>query len=256
MKVLPLEIIKANKSARSAGIVGKNALVPRFVEDVLSRELHILDYGCGPDQIHAHRLNDLGFKVDAYDFGNNRKPGMVTKVARSSYDVVYASNVANTWSDAKMQGRALMEIHKGIKRGGLLIINYPQSPRYFEEQDSNAFKKVLETLFTVSSAGKNIFICTKQLTNIKKLIRLKNMKTKTKTATAWVIRNIKTGRFLNRNTKSVYTANLENALVYSSRASARDDRFAEEGETVNKVIINEKSRPIEVIAGNGSNCRF
>ena len=80
------------------------------------------------------------------------------------------------------------------------------------------------------------------------------MKNKTQTQTAWVIRNRKTGRYVNRLAKSDFAMKLENALTYATRQGAREDRYTDE--TVQKVLLNKKNRAIKVIGGNGPNCRF
>lgn len=77
-------------------------------------------------------------------------------------------------------------------------------------------------------------------------------KTKTKNKTGWVIRNRKTGRFLNRFAKSEYTMKLENALIYPTRSWAREETA--KMDTVNKVLLNSKLRATKVIAGNGTGC--
>lgn len=80
----------------------------------------------------------------------------------------------------------------------------------------------------------------------------KYMKTKTK-KTAWVIKNRKTGKFLNRLAKSETTAKLENALLFPTRKDAREERYADK-ETVQQVKIDKSFRAIRVIGGNGPNC--
>lgn len=79
-------------------------------------------------------------------------------------------------------------------------------------------------------------------------------KTSKQTKTGWVIRNLVNGRFLNRLAKSLYTSKIENAVVYNTRDMARRERQIGE-ETVNKVLI-KNDRPVQVLAGNGSNCRW
>lgn len=76
--------------------------------------------------------------------------------------------------------------------------------------------------------------------------------TKTKTKTAWVIKNRKTGRFLNRLAKSEFTGKIENAVLYPNRQSAREERILET-ETVMQVKT-KNDRAIRVIGGNGPNC--
>jgi hypothetical protein len=80
------------------------------------------------------------------------------------------------------------------------------------------------------------------------------MKTKTKNQTGWVIRNIKTGRFMAGKGRYDNTTKLENAALLPTRSSARDIRCIGE-ETVQKVLLKGET-PIKVIGGNGPNCRW
>ena len=79
------------------------------------------------------------------------------------------------------------------------------------------------------------------------------MKTKTN-KTGWVIRNIKTGRFLAGKGRYDNTTKLENAAYLPTRSEARESRYIGE-ETVQKVLLKDET-PIKVISGNGPNCRW
>jgi len=79
------------------------------------------------------------------------------------------------------------------------------------------------------------------------------MKTKTKqNKTGWVIRNLKTGRFLAGKGRYITTTKLENAAIIDTRSEARDIRYVGE-ETVQKVVLKDET-PIKIIGGNGPNC--
>lgn len=80
-------------------------------------------------------------------------------------------------------------------------------------------------------------------------------KTKTKQKTGWVIRNLKTGRYVAGKGRYVNTTKLENAAISATRSNAREVRYIGE-ETVQKVLLSENDTPIKVIGGNGPNCRF
>lgn len=69
---------------------------------------------------------------------------------------------------------------------------------------------------------------------------------------AWVIVNKDNPQkimFLNRTKKSQYTSKIENALLFPTRVSARGNK--NEIETVCKVTLNEKNKPIQIVCGNG-----
>jgi hypothetical protein len=126
------EIIKANKTARSKGIVGKTALVPRVVLETVSKDKVILDYGCGPNMVQSDMLKSNGFEhIDSYDFGMNLREDMRYSVLENYYDIIFCSNVFNTHSSEKMSEESITDIKSRLKKDGLLILNLPYSPRFF-----------------------------------------------------------------------------------------------------------------------------
>lgn len=162
-ETLSPQVIKANRSARSAGAVGKNALVPKIVQEMFKPEENkvILDYGSGPKMIHAENLENLGYNVSSFDFGDNWRYGMEYDVIKI-YDVIYASNVMNTWSDEIMTRESLMEIYLGLKSGGTFIGNFPVKPRYNPTMNNLKLFGIMRDIFTdVTENPKNIFICVK-----------------------------------------------------------------------------------------------
>lgn len=143
------DIYRANRSARN-GIGGKMAVVPKFVAtmlgdfNVFSSELarnlnaaittqlndKILDFGSGPYMNHTRMLRNLGYSVDAYDFGLNIRDGMVKILTPNKYGIVFASNVINVATSEYMLDSTLSLSKMTLKTGGIFIWNYPQSPRY------------------------------------------------------------------------------------------------------------------------------
>lgn len=126
------DIIKSNKTARSGGIVGRTALVPRIVLETVNKDKFILDYGCGPEMVQSNMLKSNGFEhVDSYDFGLNLRVNMRYSLSKDYYDVIFCSNVFNTHSSEKMSEDSITDIKFRLKKDGLLILNLPQSPRFF-----------------------------------------------------------------------------------------------------------------------------
>lgn len=124
------EIKIANATARTRGVVGPRAKVPRIVAQSAKPWMRILDYGAGPDATHAKLLRDLGFKVTAHEFGANVRPGIHDpKALGRRYDLVYASNVLNVQATREMLRWTLQEVHRLIDRGGSAVVNYPTKPR-------------------------------------------------------------------------------------------------------------------------------
>jgi hypothetical protein len=126
------DIIKANKTARSKGIVGKTALVPRIVLETVNKDAVILDYGCGPNMVQSVMLKEKGFShIDSFDFGLNWRESMQYSVGENYYDVIFCSNVFNTHSSEEMSEDSIVDIKHRLKSDGKLIINLPYSPRFF-----------------------------------------------------------------------------------------------------------------------------
>jgi len=169
---LPPEVTKANRSARSCGAVGKNAIIPKLVEQMFPKSFKILDYGSGPARIHQVSLELAGFDVDAFDFGKNWREGMQYEVLPNRYDLIYASNVMNTWSTAKMMSDSLTDIKNGLKINGVFLANYPKSPRYlsnypkspkyFSDITDRVMADILGNIFSeVRTLPKNVYYCRK-----------------------------------------------------------------------------------------------
>ena len=131
-----MEIKIANATSRSNGASAKNkdgsirAIVPRYVAENIYKNESILDFGAGKGAVHTKWLREEGFKVTAYDFGENCIEGLHDKNAlQKQYDVVMASNVLNVCSSQQMLETTLSQISKSLKVGGVFVCNYPASPR-------------------------------------------------------------------------------------------------------------------------------
>ena len=146
-----IEIIRSNKTARSSGAVGRNAILPRMVIEKYQKNLHVLDYGSGPNMIHSKKLKSIGYEhVDSFDFGNNWREGMQENIKSNFYDLVFASNVFNTHSSFEMSNSAIVEIYNSLKDGGFFLVNLPKSPRFFWTTDE--FSDFLAT-FRLTTIG-------------------------------------------------------------------------------------------------------
>lgn len=153
-------IKRSNRSCRTRGRVGKDAIVPKWVEQHVNRGFAVLDFGSGKDMQHVHDLRNKGFFVAGYEFGDNITNDHMQEMPRSFFDVIYASNVFNTHSNEDMTRQALTDIKKGLKRGAYLIYNMPTTPRYFWK-DLGTLSACVEEVFGVRPAKvdkRNIFI--------------------------------------------------------------------------------------------------
>lgn len=128
------EINIANATYRSKGssVFDANgnvrSVVANYIANHINKTKKILDFGCGSEFVQGKYLNDLGFNVSGWDFGNNKPKECVDSLERV-YDVVYASNVLNVISSHSMLAETLSQIYDCLKDGGMFIANYPQSPR-------------------------------------------------------------------------------------------------------------------------------
>ena len=149
----PSEIEKANKSSRSKGAVGPQAVTPRsvlqYIKDSGRNDLEILDFGAGKDAKHTYALRDVGLDVTAHDFYSNinddhHDPNALNR----KYDIVFASNVLNVQGSENMFRRTIEDILNVMKDDGIFIANFPGSPRYYFQSALDT-KKILEDYFDV-----------------------------------------------------------------------------------------------------------
>lgn len=155
------DIQKANRSFRGKGAVGKNAIIPKYVAELFDKTFQILDYGCGPAKIHIENLKLLGFaSIDGFDFGKNWRENMQYEVKSGHYDVIYASNVVNTWSTIELSEVSLDGIHNGLKPNGIFLSNLPKTPRYL--LNNSEYEKLLELNFSIRHLEANVYFCTKK----------------------------------------------------------------------------------------------
>jgi len=130
---------EVTKTARSAGAVGFNAVVPRVIKALeFDKTLSYFDYGSGPQHLHANAMIQDGFAdVTAYDLNiDDSDVGLdglkiVTSLAGfdKKYDVVYASNVLNVQLSKSLLRGTIGEISSLLESGGTFVGNYPASPR-------------------------------------------------------------------------------------------------------------------------------
>lgn len=135
----------ANSTSRNTAAIGEKALVPRYVESIAQPNMRILDFGSGKDAAHALRLRNQGLDVTAYEFGDNIIEGIHDPNAlQKTYDIVYASNVANVQSSPAMLKTTINQIFESTNPGGKAIINLPLDPRKFDALDAELLEKTLK----------------------------------------------------------------------------------------------------------------
>ena len=163
-------IKRANRSARSAGAVGRFPLCYQALRDITQTQVvddrtygpagraagrqfwpggNILDFGSGPDAIHTKMLREDGFRVTAYDFGDNVTDEVDADALSRSYEVVLASNVLNVQEEELIEA-TLNQLFDAVKPGGCLIWNYPSSPRYMGLSARQMIQRVMSLGFVAS----------------------------------------------------------------------------------------------------------
>jgi hypothetical protein len=162
------EIKIANKTARSAGAVGKNAILPRIITGRMPyRGAKILDFGAGPRIVQTLNLREEGYNVDAYDFGSNCSEVHINRTPDkiASYDIVMASNVINTLASVEAVKETLHQINWFLGMKGVALINYPQSPRKCEGLDLKKLTKLMtqefNSVMVENHNGTRVFYCHK-----------------------------------------------------------------------------------------------
>jgi len=130
------EVAAANRTARSGGAVGENAIVIRTVlqmakDDPSLLEEGVLDFGAGvPDSTgklrHVEKLKAAGFtEVAAHEFGKNFDARVHDQTAlQRQHRLVYASNVLNVQSSLDMFDATLKQlVDATADENGRLVVN-------------------------------------------------------------------------------------------------------------------------------------
>ena len=152
------DIQVANKTSRTNGAVGKNAIVPRKVREYLGaycdEEITILDFGAGKTAAHQQAMLQDGWAVTAYEFGDNVDPRFHNELAlMQTYDIVYASNVLNVQSGFDMARATIKQVADVVVTGGVLFANYPASPRKSEITPKEMEWLLMEQFGAVTRVG-------------------------------------------------------------------------------------------------------
>jgi len=153
------ETERAIRSARSKGAVGKNAIVPRILPQLMrsippsNTPKAILDFGCGKDMIHVNALREQGFNVEGYDIS---LPETEIFIKGRNYDIIYLSNVLNVQSTEEMIEDLINDVWYRLHPSGYLVANYPQSPRYLGWSTEKMLKWLQFNFASVVRVNKNL----------------------------------------------------------------------------------------------------
>lgn len=170
------EIEAVEKTARSKGAIGKNAVVPRialdFADKFLGKDSYILDFGSGKEARHTKDFREIGYNFTyAYDF-NNSSPYSMKNPQAVKWDVIFASNVLNVQTSEGMLDRTLEYLKKLCNSHTTLIVNYPKSPRKLEvtlEQLKEKFNKYFNYSFQLDKKN-HVFILNDPVKKMEKVV--------------------------------------------------------------------------------------
>lgn len=156
------EIRDMNRTARSGGAIGSNAVVPRFVilsanEFPLERTL---DYGSGPKAIHTDELRAHRIECHAWDVGDNFNPNIHwSEALNRKYNTVMMSNVLNVQPSRTHLETMLKEVVGLVNDIGRLVCNYPATPRKSDVKKKELVKILKSHFKYVVEVGTNLFEC-------------------------------------------------------------------------------------------------
>jgi hypothetical protein len=122
------DILATNKTDR--GSVKNTILYQVFAEMFEGQHLKVLDFGAGKKATHTFRLRELGFDVDAYEWGSNYRVGIHSFVLDKTYDVILMSNVLNTQPTKCCLRYTLCRVFESFcNEKTVVLANYPAEPR-------------------------------------------------------------------------------------------------------------------------------
>lgn len=157
-------IRNVNKTCRSSGCIGINAVVPKIVKLVAKNDDTILDFGAGKKAIHAAQLKKDGLDVTAYDIGENYSPDIHDENALSRvYTLIYCSNVANVQPSVAHVVHIIKLVYGALADGGKFIVNYPESPRKSTMSTAD-FETLLKLYFRITKCRTSTpaWVCVKE----------------------------------------------------------------------------------------------
>ena len=143
-------IRRVNKTCRSGGCIGINAVVPKIVKLIAKDDDTILDFGAGKKAIHAIQLKRDGLSVTAYEIGENYNPDIHDEHALSRvYSMIYCSNVVNVQPSVAHVEHIIKLVYDALADGGKFVVNYPESPRK-STMSTYDFETLLKLYFRIN----------------------------------------------------------------------------------------------------------
>lgn len=144
-KFCETDIAVAKATSRSGGAIGKNAVVPKKVRELLLPNDTVLDYGCGKHSEHVKQFLQEGVNCVGYDFHCDN-----AAVLQDKYAIVYLSNVLNVQNSEGSLRATVAEAWSCVSR--LMVANFPVSPR----KDAFASLRSSEAVYFITNILKEI----------------------------------------------------------------------------------------------------
>ena len=163
------DIVQMNKTARSSGAVGRNAIIPRYIiNHPWMHRMKMLDFGAGPKAIHTQALRRQGMDVTPYEIGENAVPGfhLVNWLDnQDAFKLVFASNVVNVQPNMECLEQTLKQMAFFTHPDGLCVFNFPNEPRKMEGLTKKILMEVagrcFKSVMVENYDGHMIFSCYK-----------------------------------------------------------------------------------------------
>jgi hypothetical protein len=149
-------------SGRAGGVFkNRTTKVSQYVDQNISKDQDILDFGAGLHGIQTKKLREKGFNVTAFDLPENMQPGLHDPEAlKKQYSTVMASNVLNVQPNRESISSLVDTLLDTTRSGGQVIANYPKSPRY-GNLSSTDMLELLQTKANNIQQLKDLFIIKK-----------------------------------------------------------------------------------------------
>jgi len=134
------------KTFRESGSVGAGkAKLPPYVAHIATPQDLILDYGAGDTIPHTRWLRSLGLNVVATD--QMFDPDVHDPYAfNHKYDIIMCSNVLNVQTTPRNIVNVIYQLRSVIKPDGVLVVNYPESPRRIKSITDSDIETVLRSV--------------------------------------------------------------------------------------------------------------
>jgi hypothetical protein len=152
MTTQEMDIAKRTSRSNGASAINKDgtirAVVPLWVEKNVDKSKSVLDFGAGRYCTSTKYLRQKGFdNVTPYDLWCGDGDELLDDQALDrSYDVVFASNVLNVSSSMSMLFETLYSMYNAVNNGGVVICNYPTSPRKMDLSATD-IENVIQSVF-------------------------------------------------------------------------------------------------------------